>query len=69
MMIEMQRGSLLRLNQGAGNTVTAHTGSVWITEEESRRDVILRAGQSFTLHRSGLALVEALSPAVIKLQA
>jgi hypothetical protein len=69
MMIELQRGSFLRLKQGAGNTVTAHTGSVWITEEESRRDVILRAGQSFTLRRPGLALVEALNAAVITFQA
>jgi Protein of unknown function (DUF2917) len=68
MMIELQRGSFLRLNQGAGSTLTAHRGSVWITEEQSRRDVILRPGQSFTLRRSGLALVEAFSDAAISLE-
>jgi len=55
--IELRRGALLRLS--AGDAVTAHAGSVWITEEDSRRDVLLHAGQTFRLARPGLALVEA----------
>jgi hypothetical protein len=47
--------------------VTAHAGSVWITEQGNPRDVVLRPGQSFTLARSGLALVEAFSDASISL--
>ena len=65
MKIDLQRGRFLRIQSGAGSTVGAHAGSVWITEEASPRDVVLRPGQSLKLRRRGLALVEAMSDAVI----
>ena len=65
MTIDLQRGRFLRLVDGAGSTVTAHAGLVWITEESSPRDVILREGQSMLLRRPGLALVEAFSDASV----
>jgi hypothetical protein len=65
MTIDLQRGSFLRVREGAGSTVTAHAGSVWITEQDNPRDVVLWPGQSFTLRRRGLALVEAFSDAAI----
>ena len=67
MTIELQRGSFLRVTDGAGSTVTAHGGELWITEQDSLRDVVLRPGQSFRLARPGLALVEAFSDASISL--
>ena len=68
MRIELQRGKFLRMSGSAGSTLTAHTGSVWITEEDSARDIVLRAGQSFTFRRQGLTLVEAFSDADVSLQ-
>jgi hypothetical protein len=65
--IDLQRGRLLRLRESAGSTLTARAGEVWITEQDNPRDVLLRPGQSFTLGRSGLALVEAFSDASIAL--
>ena len=65
--IELPRGRLLRLANSAGRTLTAHAGSVWITEQDSRRDLVLRPGQSIKLARPGLALVEAFSDASISL--
>ena len=65
MKIDLQRGRLLRILGGAGSTVTAHAGSVWITEGASVRDVVLRPGQSLKLQRPGLALVDAISDAAI----
>jgi hypothetical protein len=65
MRIDLQRGRVLRVMDGAGSTVTAHAGSVWITEQDSLRDVVLRPGQSVRLRRSGLAVVEAFSDAAI----
>jgi Protein of unknown function (DUF2917) len=65
MKIDLQRGRFLRIQGGAGSTVTAHAGSVWITEEASMRDVVLRPGQCLKLRRPGLALVEAISDAAI----
>lgn len=69
MTIDLQRGRFLRVVDGAGSTLTAHGGEVWITAQDSPRDVLLRAGQRFTLGRSGLALVEAFSDASISFQA
>lgn len=68
MRIDLQRGKFLRVRQGAGSTVTAHAGSVWITEQDNPHDVVLRPGQSFTLARKGLALVEAFSDASISFE-
>ena len=68
MTIELPRGKYLRIREGAGSTVTARGGSVWITEQDNPRDVVLRPGQSFTLGRRGLALVEAFSNASIFLE-
>jgi hypothetical protein len=65
MTIDLPRGKYLRIREGAGSTVTAHGGSVWITEQDNPRDVVLRPGQSFTLGRRGLALVEAFSDAAV----
>jgi hypothetical protein len=68
MTIDLQRGRFLRVMDGAGSTLTAHTGDVWITEEDSPRDLLLRAGQSVKLRRRGLALVEAFSDAAISFE-
>ena len=67
MTIDLQRGRFLRVMDGAGSTLTAHSGSVWITEQDSGRDVVLRAGQSLRLRRPGLALIEAFSDASVSL--
>ena len=68
MKIALQRGQFLRVVNGAGSTLTAHGGSVWITEQDNPRDVVLRAGQNMTLRRSGVALVEAFEDASIFLE-
>lgn len=49
MTINLQRGQFLRVVDGAGSTVTAHGGAVWITEENSARDVVLGEGRSMRL--------------------
>jgi hypothetical protein len=56
---------MVRLPEGAGTTVTACAGAVWITEQDSPHDVVLTAGESFTLARGGLALVQAFRDASI----
>lgn len=67
MTINLQRGQFLRVVDGAGSTVTTHGGAVWITEENSARDVVLGEGRSMRLRRSGVALVEAFSDVSISL--
>jgi len=67
MRIELNSGAVrLRPNQtckvvdGAGSTVCAVEGTVWITEENQARDIVLERGACYRLRARGLALVNAL---------
>ena len=50
----------LRVVDGAGSTVCAVEGSVWITEENQPRDIVLKPGACYRLRERGLALVNSL---------
>jgi hypothetical protein len=65
MRIDLRKGELLLVREAAGSTVTVHAGAVWLTEQDNPRDVELRSGQSFTLARPGLALLEAFGDAAV----
>jgi len=61
--LRLERGQLLKVRDGAGGTVCALEGSVWITEENQPRDVVLAPGGCYRLRQPGLAIVHALSGA------
>jgi hypothetical protein len=63
----LARGETVPLRDTVGRTVRAHSGRVWITEENGARDVVLEPGESFRLAHSGLAVVEAFSDASISI--
>jgi hypothetical protein len=70
MRIELEAGAVrlspnqtLRLRDSAGSTVCAMEGSVWITEENQARDIVLAPGSCYRLQQSGLALVNPLGGA------
>ena len=56
---------LLKVHAGAGHAIVCHTGSLWVTQQRDWRDVVLEAGQSFTLDRDGLTLVQALAQSTV----
>ncbi len=56
---------LVRLHDASGSTVRAIDGSVWITQEGDRRDIVLGPGESFTVDRHGAALVWPFDDAVV----
>ena len=58
--LRLGRGQILKVRDGAGSTVCAREGSVWITEENERRDVVLEAGGCYRLRKRGLAIVHPL---------
>lgn len=66
--VELPQGKLVRVREGAGGRITAHAGLIWITEQDSPRDVVLRPGQSHVLGRPGLALVQAFSDASVSFE-
>ena len=67
MKIELNAGAVqlgpnqtLRLRDSAGSTVCAVEGSVWITEENQPRDIVLEQGGCYRLRHAGLAIVNPL---------
>ena len=70
MRLELKTGAVklgpnqtLKVVDGAGSTVTAVEGSVWITEENRPNDIVLEAGASYRLRERGTALVNSLGGA------
>ena len=67
MRLELDAGAVrlgpnqtLRLRDSAGCKVCAVEGSVWITEENQPRDIVLEEGRCYRLRHHGLAIVNAL---------
>lgn len=58
--LDMTEGSVLRLEHAAGTRITVWSGCVWITQQDDSRDIVLAAGQHFTLDRHGLTLIQSL---------
>jgi Protein of unknown function (DUF2917) len=59
----LERRGLHRIQDGAGLTILCLKGTIWLTQQDDVRDIILGAGESFALDRAGLAVLYALSPA------
>ena len=67
MKVELNAGAVklganqtLRIVDGAGRTVCAEEGAVWITEENLPKDIVLERGACYQLREKGLAIVNAL---------
>ena len=61
--LHLRGGQTLRVRDGAGNTVYCHSGTLWVTEENRPRDVLLGPGASHILSQRGTALIQALDEA------
>jgi hypothetical protein len=57
--LRLDRGSVVRIEDGAGTLVRVRRGIVWVTEEDSRKDVFLKRGQAHRLSRGGTAIAYA----------
>src|SRR5258707_513371 len=63
MTLQLKKGSIrlgpnqtLKVVDGAGSTVSAIEGSVWITEENQPNDIVIAPGDSYRLRQRGVAL-------------
>lgn len=65
--IAMPRGSMLRIDDGASMLVYVWEGELWLTQEGSRKDHMLQAGQWFRVDRDGAALAHAFRNSVVSL--
>jgi hypothetical protein len=67
--VGIPRGSMLRIDEGAGVLLYVWEGEVWLTQEGSCRDHVLQPGQWFRLDRGGAALAHAFQRSVVSLSA
>lgn len=59
--LRLARGQTLKLKDSVGSTLCAREGTVWITEEDSRKDVVLENGACYRIGKPGLTLVQAIA--------
>ena len=66
--LALDAGQVVSVDDAAGRRISARLGTVWITYEDSSRDVILSPGESLILAKDGRTVVQALQPAFVTLQ-
>jgi len=57
----MERGSILRIEDGSGSVLQVHEGAVWLTQEGDALDRYIGPGGDFRLDRGGVAIAQAIS--------
>jgi len=65
--VNIPRGSMLRIDEGAGMLLYVWEGEVWFTQEGSAKDHMLRAGHWFRVERGGAAIAHAFRHSVVSL--
>lgn len=65
--LRLSRGQTLKIQDAVGGTICARQGTVWITEENSRKDVVLEPGSCYRLGKPGLTIVQAFADASVSL--
>jgi len=58
-VLTLAHGDLVDMNDSRGTTVRVTRGTIWLTQEHDTQDVVLRAGDVWTIERQGLTLIEA----------
>ena len=61
----LEHRGVLRITNGAGLLVAAHAGTLWITEEGDRRDIVVTNGRVRAGYRIGELLFGGLDPDVL----
>jgi len=67
--VRLAREGMLSIDDGRGLHLRVAAGAVWLTQQDDRRDVVLREGESFVIDRPGRTVVQALDPAELALNA
>jgi predicted ABC-type sugar transport system permease subunit len=66
--LDLAPNQMLAISGGVGMTVSCIRGSIWITQNNDRRDVVLAAGETFVVDRDGVALLSAMAPSKVAMQ-
>jgi len=65
--MQLPRHQHLEVVDGRGTSMQCLLGSIWITQDGDPRDVVLAAGESFTVERNGVTIVYATADAEVSL--
>jgi hypothetical protein len=65
--LQLSRGQTLKLENALGSTICARSGTLWVTEENSREDIVLQNGACHRIDHRGLTLVQAFADASVSL--
>lgn len=63
--LSLQWGTPLTVTDGKGVCITARCGTVWITQDNDLRDVVLASGESFRLEHEHVAVLQAMDDAEV----
>ena len=66
--IALDAHRVLSLTDAAGAEVEVVTGHVWLTTDGDLRDIFLVPGESHSIVRSGLTVINAVEPSVVHVQ-
>jgi Protein of unknown function (DUF2917) len=66
-LLKLGNGDLLELADARGTTLRVTRGTLWVTQQRDRRDVVLGAGDTWTVERYGLTVAEARGDAAVVL--
>ena len=67
--VHIERGAVVRITRGRQLLLYVQAGTVWLTQERDRRDIVADAGRWFRIDSDGLALISALEAANVTLSA
>ena len=66
--LALDAGQVITLDDAAGSRISARLGALWVTFEDSLKDVIVSPGESLVVTRDGRTVLQALQPAFVTIQ-
>jgi hypothetical protein len=67
-VLALEPGQVVTLDDAAGVRIRAKEGTVWVTYEDSLRDLIVGPGETLVITRNGRTVVQALQPTHVAVQ-
>jgi hypothetical protein len=63
----LKANQIVKMRGDLGHSIVCERGTMWLTQHGDPRDIILRAGEAFTLDHAGPALIMAVEPGAIRI--
>lgn len=67
-VLSLEPGQVVTLDDAAGVRIRSTSGAVWVTYEDSVKDLIVGPGETLVVARNGRTVVQALQPTHVALQ-